>query len=544
VRHSAVLTIGESVTQARPVSGTSAVPPATAIILVVIVVAGCALYANLSTLVRNPINYKFFPPFEAWRNANMNNHLGAEYYNIAGALIAGRGCADPFRDETGPTAWMAPVLPCILAALRWLTGDDRETVIALVVLLQSLSLIVTGVLALALVRKVGGSVWLGLVLFDGGLAFYFRLCFQVTHDCWLVLLTLDLLIAGCVWWRPFEASWRRALLWGVFGGFCALVSPVLGFTWALMALATGVRGGRRGRLAFAVAASILAITPWVIRNYLIFGRLIPVKSNLAYELYQAQCLDKTGVLRSATFATHPYGSNNAERRLYAELGEMAFVDQKWELFREAVRANPMDFVERVANRLLAVTVVYMPHTPEQENRHAVRLWLRRIAHPLPFACWLFLLLSALWRPLQPAQWIVLGGCACYLLPYVLVSYYDRYRLPTLALEVVLCAWALERAFRMMFVRAAPAEVAEAVDEPDVVDAEPETGQAQAGANGHAPPALSVIRFACPSCGKQLMVRADAAGRLGKCARCAAVFTAPTAPAAPPTDPLPCPGGAP
>src|SRR5205809_1111354 len=85
---------------------------------------------------------------------------------------------------------MPPVMACSLASLRWLTGDDREAVIALVVLLQNLSLILTGDIALALACKVTGSVWLALLLFVGGLVFYFRLSFQHTHDRWLVLLTL------------------------------------------------------------------------------------------------------------------------------------------------------------------------------------------------------------------------------------------------------------------------------------------------------------------------------------------------------------------
>src|SRR5947199_5614038 len=84
---------GGMVAQAATAPVKSSMPPVTAIVLVVFVVAGCSLYANLSTLVKNPINYKFFPPFEAWRNANNNHHLGAEYYSIAGALVAGRGYA-------------------------------------------------------------------------------------------------------------------------------------------------------------------------------------------------------------------------------------------------------------------------------------------------------------------------------------------------------------------------------------------------------------------------------------------------------------------
>src|SRR5262245_2321661 len=64
--------------------------------LIVFVVIGCSLWANLSTLVKDSANYRFFPPFERWNN-NQNEHLGAEYNNIAAAIVAGRGFADPFH---------------------------------------------------------------------------------------------------------------------------------------------------------------------------------------------------------------------------------------------------------------------------------------------------------------------------------------------------------------------------------------------------------------------------------------------------------------
>src|SRR5258707_147292 len=57
-------------------------------------------------------NYGLFssvPPF--------TKHLGGEYYNIALALARGYGYADPFGAHTGPTAWMPPLFPFLLAGL-------------------------------------------------------------------------------------------------------------------------------------------------------------------------------------------------------------------------------------------------------------------------------------------------------------------------------------------------------------------------------------------------------------------------------------------
>lgn len=416
------------------------------VLFLITAVVGCSFYANLSLLVKDSALYRFFPPFQRNVNRNHNDHLGAEYYSIARAIVAGRGYADPFRAETGPTAWMAPVLPCLLAGLHWVTGGDKEAVTALMILLQDLALIASGIMVVALTRRFTGWVWAPAMLYVAAIVFHFRHSFQFTHDCWLILLTLNLFVAGLVWTRPLEGSWRRAAAWGVFGGFCALVSPVLGFVWGIFAVATGVPRGRRLRFGVAVTVSILTITPWVVRNYLVFGRFIPVKSNLVYELYQSQCQQPGGVLKNDIFSYHPYASNNAERRKYKQLGETAFLDEKRDKFWQSVRANPRDFADRVANRFFAATLLYAPFSEAEETRRPAIIWLSRIVYPLPFLAMMLLALRAAWRPLPAEHWVVIGAYLSYLLPYVVVSYYDRYKYPLLAIEVLLVFFAAQTVF--------------------------------------------------------------------------------------------------
>ena len=83
------------------------------------VVIACSVYANLSFALTDRASYQYFPPFKKYVNRNDNRHLGAEYLNIAKAMVDGDGFANPFHEKTGPTAWMPPVLPAILAVLWW-----------------------------------------------------------------------------------------------------------------------------------------------------------------------------------------------------------------------------------------------------------------------------------------------------------------------------------------------------------------------------------------------------------------------------------------
>src|SRR5262249_40419752 len=158
-----------------------------------------------------------------------------------------------------------------------------------------------------------------------------------------------LLMAGFCWLGPFR-GWYRSAIWGLLGGFCALVNPVIALIWGIGSLVLGVRCRAWSRLALAVVAAGLTLAPWTGRNYLVFGRLIPVKSNLAYELYQSQCLQGDGLIQNTTFATHPYGGPGRERQEYKQLGEIPFLDHKREQFWESVWADPEDFLDRVACR--------------------------------------------------------------------------------------------------------------------------------------------------------------------------------------------------
>ncbi len=408
-------------------------------------VIACSLYANLSFAVHNKANYRFFPPFERYVNANNNRHLGAEYFKIAQSMVRGQGFANPFGPATGPTAWMPPLLPTLLAALLWACDGDRDAVMAVVIFLQVVVLVGTGLLVLALARQTSrrlGAIVAAAVFFVALLS-HFHQCFQFTHDSWLVLLAIDLVIAGLCMFEPLH-GWKAAAGWGLVGGFCALVNPVVAFAWGMSSVAAAFPRRAWSRLALAVLIAGLTLTPWTVRNYLVFGRLIPVKSNAAYELYQSQCLQRDGLIHHTTFATHPNSSAGRERREYKALGEIAFLDRKGEQFRQAVWADPLDFLDRAACRFLGATLWYEPFNPVAESKHPWSLWFSRLTHPLPFLGLLVLLIAGIWHPLHRWQWIIIGIYLFYLLPYAAISYYERYGLPLLGAKVLLVIWAADR----------------------------------------------------------------------------------------------------
>ncbi len=151
-----------------------------------------------------------------------------------------------------------------------------------------------------------------------------------------------------------------------------------------------------------------------------------------------------GVIHPRVFKEHPYTLTTPEGRVYRQLGETAYLRQKGEQFWQAVAAAPVDFLRRLGNRFLAATLWYVPSARAEGIEPPVLLWLNRVLHPLPFLALLVLALAA-WRwRLSRVQMITIVIYVCYLLPYVVISYYERYAVPLLGVKALLVLWAADR----------------------------------------------------------------------------------------------------
>lgn len=382
-----------------------------------------------------------------WMRENRNWHLGAEYDSIARAIYAGRGFSDPFKVESGPTAWMPPVLPYILSGLYWVTDFNPQIVIELVLGIKALIIVFTGLIVLAEARRLG-FVWFGCLLFPLGLLANFYHFFQITHDLWLLLFVVNCLWLGLTYfWKPTNTLFQ-ASVWGAFGGFAALCSPVIGAVWAIATVIGTCKhlarhsNGRadRTRLLFSLATaafvSIFVVSPWTVRNRVVLGKWVPIKSNGAFELWQSQCLDDDGVLDRDLLSKHPWTTDGEQRARYLEVGEIEFIDEKYPEIAASLQKSPQELLRRVGNRAIAAFVDYTAASKQDEQR----IWpmrFKRIVFPFPFLC----AFAAWWfgwhqqRELQFTFALSIYGCT--LLPYVLISYGDRYAAPLLAIKLIL-----------------------------------------------------------------------------------------------------------
>jgi hypothetical protein len=152
-----------------------------------------------------------------------------------------------------------------------------------------------------------------------------------------------------------EQSLRNAVLLGCAGGVVALINitPVPLFLIAvggpLVARQVASPAWRRAALAVGLAA--LIVTPWMVRDAVVFGHLIPLRSNGGFELWQGN--NPRGSVRQTRESVHP-GIDARELQAYQQLGEYEYSRQALGRATSWIAANPFQFVAKTAARAYVV----------------------------------------------------------------------------------------------------------------------------------------------------------------------------------------------
>jgi hypothetical protein len=390
------------------------------------------LVAGTSQLLR--------PLAEQW---SQRQHLGAEYYNVARALADGRGFCDPFGEPTGPTAWVSPLYPSLLAALL-LTLGKKSLVASFVVWLTNLSIVAGGVTVYSLARRSCQRVspLLPLAFYVAWVGSFYYWFFLLTSDIWL----LTLVGIGMLWTAlgTLESGSARPLAWGAWGGLAGVVSPALAIAWSALGFGLWLKQ-RRETPKWLLAAALMAsaVAPWTLRNAIVFGELIPVKANLGYEQFQANVVDSDGVYDVKTFEQHPY-NRLLGRFEYAKLGERRYIEEHRRLFAAWAREHPRELARKIANRVAAASVRFVPlwtmRAKTAESRAAV---VSQLLLPIPT---LLLLLGLVARGRHHVRLLALGAFyLVYLGGYLAFAFYQRFSLPLTPLVILLGAWGLDDA---------------------------------------------------------------------------------------------------
>jgi 4-amino-4-deoxy-L-arabinose transferase-like glycosyltransferase len=208
----------------------------------------------------------------------------ASYDRVARSLMAGGGYGEVIDR---PSAFWPPLYPFFLSAVYSIFGYDLMiTRLAQAVVGASLPL--TIFLTGAHLGETGAARWASL-----GAAFY---PFLIYYGAWLIADLLFFALIGLMLWigaqLQREPSYRKAISLGLIAGLAALTKPTIVMQFPFLALwfLMCVVAARRQRVALLLTTFVvfgLVITPWAIRNSLLFGKVVLLSTNGGYTFYGA-----------------------------------------------------------------------------------------------------------------------------------------------------------------------------------------------------------------------------------------------------------------
>jgi hypothetical protein len=176
------------------------------------------------------------------------------------------------------------------------------------------------------------------------------------------------------------------------------------------------------------------VTPWTIRNYRAFGRLIFIRDNLPLELHEANNSASSGLW---TRNEHP-GNDPVSMRRFHELGEIRFMDEKKQEFHEFVREHPWQFAWFSLER-----VWYFWVAPPQATIVAgYDLWVARHVEFLLAGLFAFAGLVLTFLRKNRYAWLLAPFLIVYPLPYYLVNPFPRYKHPIEPVMLMLIVYVL------------------------------------------------------------------------------------------------------
>ena len=261
--------------------------------------------------------------------------------NIAYALAEGKGFSNVFRTETGPTAWLAPVYPLIVAATFKIFGVFTAWAFFVCVTLNMLFSSAACAPIFYSGKKIkglgvaSGAAWLWAI-FPNAILMPFE---------WIWDTSLSALLAATLLWATLElAESERVRDWcgyGLLWGLALMTNPALGvlLPFLLGWVAQRSRGenrARRGRAGLAAGVAILCCVPWTIRNYEAFHRFVPLRSNLPFELW----LGNNDIFDPDARGGRMSITRTEEVRTYTRMGETAYMQEKWRLATSFIESHP------------------------------------------------------------------------------------------------------------------------------------------------------------------------------------------------------------
>jgi 4-amino-4-deoxy-L-arabinose transferase-like glycosyltransferase len=383
--------------------------------------------------------------------------------NIAQSLAAGNGFSNPFHMETGPTAWMTPVYPLVLAGIFRLLGTYTFDAFVAAVAFNILCVTLTCVPIYFAGKRIGG---LALGALAAWLWAIFPNAIQIpVESMWDA--SLDALLAATILWATLAlADSRRFRDWCAYGllwGLTLMTNPTLSCALPFLFLWLAFRARSQSRpwhetfrhVAASLALAALCCVPWTARNYSAFHTFIPTRSILGLQLAMGN---------NATVHDYWLGEGHpiheqSEREKYIEMGEVPYMQEKEHEAIEYIVSHPAREAHLMSRRFIYIWTAGTPY-PLRALVRVKSYWFRGVLL-FNIALSLLMLWGMIWLARRRSTYTVPLAVFPLIYPwaYYLTLALPRYRFPIDPIIVLLAgvgALALARSSGRNAAQPAPA----------------------------------------------------------------------------------------
>jgi hypothetical protein len=284
--------------------------------------------------------------------------MGQEQGHVAESIVKGHGFGNPLYTSTGPTAWFAPVYPYILAADFAVFGVFTKASCIAILFFQALISSLTCLPIFFFARRAfthGAALAAGWFWVVYPYSAYWPI-YRI-WDTWLTTLLLAILFCVILRLAHSPKLWHW-IGFGVLAGFAGLNDPVVFGVLPILALWAVWRLHKQGNRWFApavaaVLAVIFTVSPWIIRDAVVFHKFIPIRDNLPLEFRVGNNGDSSEPLMVTAGPWVPW-IDNTEWNEYTHMGELAYFHLKGEQAQAYIAAHPIWYAGMVGRRFIYI----------------------------------------------------------------------------------------------------------------------------------------------------------------------------------------------
>jgi len=378
--------------------------------------------------------------------------------NIAAAIAETGTFSSPFGKDTGPTAWLMPGYPYLLSLIFKVFGTYSVSSAIMALLLDCVASVLTIIPIFSMTNRLFGrkAAFVAVILF----AFYPPSLLHATGRIWDTTLFTMIFLFFLNFLMVIEKKWaiKTAILAGLFFGIIALFKVIILVFYPFVIfqiilqkrMRLEVRLQQIGLLTLMI---LLILSPWVWRNYLVFGRPL-LRSNFGLELKLGNNSGGEAYMRihgRGKIEMHHPIIQKDELEKYQKMGELAYTASCRKEAVAFISTHPNDFMRLTIQRILYFWIRDLDLSKGIEGHFGIRskkLAFTTFIYILPLPFMLMGIVIAL-RGKRPAG-VLVAYLTLFPLVYYITHVRQRYRFPIEPIMLIFAAGGLVGAIKFLF----------------------------------------------------------------------------------------------